>query len=292
MKDGFFLFNGFNTYYQIFGDEKDQKPPLLILNGGPGSSRHYLLNLQKLTKTGRKVILYDQLGSGSSEGRDETKLWNIKTFVDQVEAVRSELNLKEIHLLGHSWGGMLAIEYMMTEPSGVLSLTLASSMISMPLYQKEVDNLVADLPENTRLTLEKHHKAGTIDNPEYKQALQEYENRHIFTGEHWPSELSTPKGAFNPAIYQLMWGLDETYAHTGSLKNWDRINDLHKITIPTLITSGRYDELTPHQSDITHKEIANSQQVIFEHSSHCHHIEEEARFLETLSAFMADAENK
>lgn len=286
MKDGFIDFEGFKTYYQIYGDKPSSKIPLLVLHGGPGSTHHYLQNLHKLTSTGRQVIFYDQFGSGQSEGRTEKKLWKVHTFVDQVAAVRNELGLDKIHLLGHSWGGMLAIEYLLTKPKGVSSAILSSAMIDMPLYQKEVDKLVDELPVHTGKLLKQHHESGTIDSDEYKLAFEAYNKRHIFQGEQWPSEIKTPVGASNTDIYHTMWGLSEAYTKTGALKDWSVVDRLHTLQLPVLITSGEHDELTPLQAKLTQQHIKNSELVIFKGTSHCHHVEDERAFFDVISEFL------
>lgn len=290
MRDGFVSFKGYRTYYKVYGDKSSKKLPLLVLHGGPGSTHHYLLNLAKLADSGRQVIFYDQFGTGQSDGREERQLWKVKTFTDQVDAVRKELDLHTMHLLGHSWGGMLAIEYLLTKPKGVRSAILASAMVNMPLYQTEVDKLVAKLPKKDRLLIDKHHRAGTVDNDEYLQAFNAFQSRHIFRGRQWPEAAKTPAGARNPQQYKHMWGLSEAYTQTGTLKDWDVLERLHQIAVPTLITAGRYDELTPHQAEMTQERIPNSRVVIFENSSHCHHIEAEKKFLETVTAFIDENE--
>ncbi|HTE21746.1 MAG TPA: alpha/beta fold hydrolase [Candidatus Limnocylindria bacterium] len=132
-----------------------------------------------LADEGRQVIFYDQLGGGLSDRPRDDSLWTIPLFVEEVDRVRKHLGLQDIHLYGHSWGGMLAIEYLLTKPQGIRSVTLASSMIRMPLYQAEVDKLKQDLPNDVYATLAKHETAGTTDSDEYAKAVKEYEARHI-----------------------------------------------------------------------------------------------------------------
>lgn len=286
MQEGFLDFNGYKTYYRSYGDSSLTKTPLVVLHGGPGSTHHYVENLHAITKTGRKVIFYDQFGSGQSEGRDEKRLWKIETFIDQLDVVRRELGLNDIHLLGHSWGGMLAIEYLLTNPYGVSSAVLSSAMIDMHLYQEEVDKLLDDLPEETRRVIKRHHEAGSIEDEEYKTAFQSYDDKHIFRGEKWPQEIKTPAGAFNADLYHTMWGLSEAYTTTGTMRDWSRLNDLKKIQTPVLITSGDYDELTPRQARITQESIPGSELRIFKDASHCHHVEKEHEYLAVVSKFL------
>src|ERR1700693_2452427 len=167
VKDGYIDFKGYKTYYKIVG-APSRLSPLLVLHGGPGSAHNYLLGLSEVVKTGRQVVFYDQLGGGKSDHPVNDSLWKIQLFIDEVNTVRKSLDLPSVHLFGHSWGGMLAIDYLLTRPKGIKSLVLASSMISMPLYQKEVEKIKQILPPKVYANLKKHEQAGTTDSLEYK----------------------------------------------------------------------------------------------------------------------------
>lgn len=232
----------------------------------------------------RQVVFYDQLGGGLSDRPKDDSLWGIQLFLDELKTVREYLGLERIHLYGHSWGGMLTIEYMLTKPKGIQSVVLASSMISMPLYQQEVDKLKRVLPKWVSTTLFKHEKAGSLDSEEYVLAVKEYEARHIYQGKEWPPKLISD----NPTIgdsYRIMWGANEAYAN-GSMKKWDRIDQLKEITVPTLITSGQYDELTPEQALITQANIPGSEIKIFTAGSHCVHAERPQEYALAIRKFL------
>lgn len=282
--DGYIEWDGHRTYYRIFGEQSSSKVPLLVLQGGPGSAHNYMLGFARLAGD-RQVVFFDQLGGGLSDHPDDDSLWSIDVCVREVQAVREQLGLDEIHLVGHSWGGMLAIEYMLTEPQGVHSVTLASTMISMPLYQQEVELLKRDLPEDIYRTLIECEQAGKTDSDMYKQAYVEYKKRHIWRGGAFPSEYDDPEGTYGQSKYETMWGKSEAYAD-GTLCTWDRIQDLSRIKIPCLITSGQYDELTPNQAVITHDHIAHSRLRIFTAGSHCAHIEFEDEYMSVMTEFL------
>jgi proline-specific peptidase len=288
-KDGYITFKGFNVYYKIVGKTSRSKYPLLVLHGGPGSAHNYLLGLAELAKNGRQVIFYDQLGGGLSERPEDDSLWTIQTFVDELKAVRHELGLNKVHLLGHSWGGMLAIEYLLTKPEGIQSAILASSMISMPLYQKEVEKLKTALDPEVYKTLKNHESNGTTDSSLYNWAYGEYSKQHLFRGDLFPAELSAPAGSTNDVAYKKMWGVSEAYAN-GTMKNWDKIDSLHEITIPVLITSGQYDELTPWQAGIARDELPNSVLRIFTNGAHLVHVEQPQEYRETVAEFLTKIE--
>src|SRR5215217_8535665 len=120
--EGFIPFQGYKTWYRIVGDQGDErKPPLVCLHGGPGMSHDYLETLEAIAGTGRQVIFYDQLGCGNSDHPHDPSLWTIELFVEEVGVIRTALGLDHIHLLGQSWGGFLAQEYILTKPPGVKS---------------------------------------------------------------------------------------------------------------------------------------------------------------------------
>src|SRR6185369_16685987 len=136
----------------------------------------------------RQIIFYDQLGSGLSDQPPNNSIWSVQLFLEELAQLREHLKLTRIHLLGHSWGGMLAIEYLLTRPQGVQSVILASSLIDMPLYQEEVEKLKEELPDYIYDALKEHETAGTTDAVVYRRAYQEYKNRHIYRGKAMPAE--------------------------------------------------------------------------------------------------------
>src|SRR5215210_1576549 len=137
----------FETSYRVFGAaEEPGRLPLLCLHGGPGGSHDMLEGLGALAEQGRRVVLYDQLGSGESSRPDDPALWTVETFVEQVQSVRDGLGLDRIHLFGSSWGGMLALEYAFTRPPGLASLTLNSTPTSAPRWAEEALRLFGGLP--------------------------------------------------------------------------------------------------------------------------------------------------
>ena len=105
-REGFINTNEGKVWFKIFNEES-KNIPLIVLHGGPGSSSHSLQTLYALAKD-RPVIFYDQLGCGKSDRPDKKSLWKKEFFVDEVELVRKHFKFDNMHLLGHSWGSMLA----------------------------------------------------------------------------------------------------------------------------------------------------------------------------------------
>lgn len=280
---------GYQIWYRRVGNGGI---PLLTLHGGPGAGHDYLEPLDGLA-TERPVIFYDQLGCGRSDQPDDRSLWRIERFVAEVDTVRQALGLAQIHLLGQSWGGWLAIEYMLTHPSGIISLTLASTSASIPQFVAETKCLKAELPPEVYETMQRYEAAEDYHHPEYEAAVQEFYKRHLCRLAEDPEPLQRTMANLdrNPAVYETMNGPNE-FIVIGNLKDWDRTERLHEISVPTLITVGRYDELTPACAETMHQGIPDSQMVVFEESAHLAHLEETAKYLEVVAGFLADVEGK
>ena len=289
--EGTIPFKGLETWYRIVGDgEEPGKLPVLVLHGGPGAPHVYLESLQAVATTGRRAIFYDQLGCGSSSRSDES-LWNVKTFVEEVGAVRDALGLEKTHIFGSSWGGMLAMEYALTKPAGLASLVISSSPASIPLWAEETSRLRSELPEEVRATLDEHETAGTTGSPEYEAATMVFYKRHVCRLDEWPDHIlrAFAKLQQNPDVYMYMQGPNE-FVITGTLKDWDIVDRLGEIDVPTLITTGGHDECTPKQAEIVHRGIQGSEWVVFENGSHMQFAEEPEHYLEVLDDFLTRVE--
>ena len=289
--EGTIPFRSFETWYRIVGDgEEPGKLPLLLLHGGPGAPHDYLESLERVAETGRRAIFYDQVGCGNSSRTDES-MWNVETFVDELGVVRDALGLDRTHLFGSSWGGMLALEYALTHPPGLASLTLSSSPASIPLWEQETGRLRRELPDDVQRVLDKHEAAGTTDSPEYEEAMMEFYKRHVIRVDPMPECVARTFAAIaeNPDVYMHMQGPNE-FVIVGTLKEWDIRDRLGEIDVPALVTSGRHDECTPMQAEIVHRGIEGSEWVVFEDSSHMQFAEEPDRYLEVLDDFLTRVE--
>jgi len=292
MKEGFISFRGYRVWYGIVGEREELgKLPLLCLHGGPGVPHDYLEPLGAMAATGRRVVFYDQLGSGNSDHPHKPEMWTVELFVEEVGVVRRALGLGQVHLFGQSWGGMLAMEYALTKPLGLSSLILADSLASVPQWVTETNRLRDELPLEAQQTLLRHEAAGTIDDPAYQQAVLVFYRRHLCRLDPWPECLQRAYASLiqNPEVYHTMFGPSEFHA-TGTLKDWSIVDRLGEIRVPTLILSGRYDEATPSVVETIHQGIKGSKWVIFENSSHMPHFEEPERYMQVLSDFLSRVE--
>lgn len=263
--------------------------PLLTLHGGPGTGCDYLEPLESLGAE-RSVIFYDQLGCGRSDIPDDRALWRIERFVSEIDTIRRALALEEVHLFGHSWGGWLAIEYMLTRPEGVVGLVLGSTSASIPEFVAEAASLKAELPERVYGVMRRYEAAGEYSHPEYVAATMEFYRRHVCRLDPWPdSVLRSIRNLERTPVYEVMNGPNE-FTVNGNLKDWDRTGRLHEIDVPTLVAAGRYDELTPKCAETVARGIPGARLAIFEQSSHNPHHEEGPRFLQVLGEFFAEVE--
>ncbi|MGI9060796.1 MAG: proline iminopeptidase-family hydrolase, partial [Ktedonobacteraceae bacterium] len=244
-QEGFIPVGEYKVWYRSVGGGAgtQEQTPVLALHGGPGVPSDYIEDITKLATDTRRVIIYDQLGCGRSDQPDNPAMWTIQRFVDEVAIVRKELGLDKIHLWGQSWGGILAIEYALTQPQGMESLTLASTASSMPMWIAEANRLRDELPEDVQNTLLRHESAGTTDDPEYQTAMMEFYKRHVIRIVPMPPQVARAFDKMGQQVYFTMNGPSEFHV-IGVIKDWDRTNRLHEIKIPTLITSGFYDEST------------------------------------------------
>ncbi|MBA2394284.1 MAG: proline iminopeptidase-family hydrolase [Ktedonobacteraceae bacterium] len=290
--EGYISVEGYKVWYRSVGGGVggQEQTPILTLHGGPGVPSAYIEDMAQLASDTRRVIFYDQLGCGHSDRPDNPAMWTIQRFVDELAMVRKALGLAKIHLWGQSWGGMLAIEYALTQPQGMESLTLASTSSSMPTWIAEANRLRDELPEEIQNTLLRHEAAGTTDDPEYQTAMLAFYERHVIRIVPMPPQVARAFDTMGQQVYFTMNGPSEFHV-VGVIKDWERTNRLHEIKVPTLITSGFYDESTPLINETMQKEIAGSEWVLFKHSSHMAHVEEMDLYMQVMRNFLHRVEN-
>ena len=288
--EGFVPFRGHRTWYRIVGERAGpEKPPVLLVHGGPGIPSDCLEPLAALADTGRPVVFYDQLGCGNSDRPDDPSLWTIGLFLDEIAAVRAALGLDAVHLLGFSWGGALAIEYALTRPTGLASLVLHSTFASAQPARAAEQRAYDGLPAEIAQTLRRHEAAGTTDDPEYQAARRVFDLRHVCRIDPWPDFLQRAIARANWAIAAAMEDRDDRHA-PGGRKNWDVTAHLGEVRVPTLVLGGRHDGLVAGQDGVLRDGIPGAEWVRFEESSHYAHAEEPERFLAVLDGFLTRVE--
>jgi proline-specific peptidase len=272
-----------NIWYQSAGDGE----PLLLLHGGPGGNSTDLESLMLLASEGYQVDRYDQLGSGKSDRPDNPSLWTVEHFVHELDVVRDSLGFDVVHLLGQSWGAVLALEYALHHRQHLQTLTLYSGAASIMQCFAGMLLLREALPAEAVATLDQHEARGDYENPEYLAAMQMLYDRHFCRVQPWPDELARAMNDLGAQVYSTMWGPNE-FTLTGNLATWDRRDRLGEIDVPTLIICGRYDEVVPACSETMHAGIAGSRLEVFENSSHHAHLEEPDRFFPLLIGFLRE----
>jgi L-proline amide hydrolase len=284
--EGLVPFRGYRTWYRIVGDisASGSKVPLLVLHGGPGFPHDYLFDLARLSDGGRPVVFYDQIGCGRSDRPDDTTLWAMETFVDEVATIRAALGLERVHLLGHSWGGWLALEYALGKPAGLASLTLASTCASILAFAAETRRLKETLPRGIQDILDRHEADGTTGDPDYVEAALAYHRQWVCRLDPHPAHVRQSFAGFGADVYEVMQGPE--WSVTGTLKDWDVTARLAEIGLPVLVTSGRHDEMTPALVDPLAAGIKGAERVVFPNSSHLAMAEEPDRYCEVLGSFL------
>jgi proline-specific peptidase len=282
-REGTLVVPGGRVWYRIVGDGGI---PLLCLHGGPGMSHDYIATLGDLADR-RAVIFYDQLGCGRSERPDDTSLWTLERSVAEVAAVREALGLDRFHLFGNSWGGWLALQYVLDQQPPLVSLTISSSPPSVERAVREMNELRRQLPADVQRVLDDHEARQFFDCPEYTAAIMVFYKRHLCRLEQWPQGVEQALGpGFGSGPYLTMWGPSEFGPVIGNLNGWDVTDRLGEIGLPTLLTVGRHDEMWPSHMQDMQGLMPDAELVVFEESSHMAFVEEREAYMATMNRFL------
>lgn len=289
-REGFASSRGHKTRFRVVGKSCSRRP-LLCIHGGPGMTQEYLHPLEEMTTTGRQVVFYDQRGCGGSDSLDTGEEWSLELFIQEINAVREATGLDRCHVLGHAWGGTLALEYALRHPAGLESLVLSSAVASVPQWREESARLVAALPREVQASLREHARAGTIGDAGYRRAADAFFRRHLCRLKPWPGclERSLSSARAHPEARIALLGPSELEPR-GLLADWDIVERLDEIPCPALVVSGRYDLAPPALAAMLYQGIPSCEWVVFEHSANVPHLEEPQRFLEVLDGFLGRIE--
>lgn len=282
--EGYIPFSDYSTYYRLIKSGTD-KTPLILLHGGPGSTHNYFELLDPLG-TERDVLSYDQLGCGNSYLDHHEELWTLDTWMKELENVLSSLHMDSFHLLGQSWGGMLAIAYAIEKkPKGLRSLILSSTLPSSKLWESEQKRMIRFLPEEEQKAI---HAA--IDRKDWKDAAYLAATAHYMRlhcsdiSPDAPACLTRPKKAGTES-YETAWGPNE-YTPIGTLASFDYTDRLHEISVPTLIVDGTDDLCTPLIAKTMYDRIPDAQWELFPDARHMVFAEYTAEYLKMLSGWL------
>lgn len=285
--EGYMPFEGFQTYYRIVGEATPGKAPLVLLHGGPGSTHNYFEVLDEIAKTGRQVIMYDQIGCGNSFVEGHPELFNADTWIKELIELRKHLGLDEIHLLGQSWGGMQTIWYALEyKPKGIKSYILSSTLSSAKLWEEEQKRRISYMSEEDQNALLGAVESGDYSSKEYNDALGRFMEMYCAGAvtEESPECIRRPKKAGAEA-YVVGWGHNE-FSPSGTLAGYEFTDRLHEIEEPCLITSGAIDLCSPYIAKTMYDRIPNSQWELFQFSRHAPFVEENTKYIDVLTKWL------
>jgi len=290
MKEINIKYKGYKTHAYIEGKLDDKHEVILMLHGGPGNRCRYLKPLFDLSKKGYTCISYDQLGFGkSSKIKGKKSLMKVSTFVDELDNLIKTLKLKNFILLGHSWGGQLALEYLLRiKNNSVKKLILFSSLSSSKLWSesnyKICCNLIKDNKEKLNMLKDAYKKTYFFD-----KKVNYLCNTYIWNKYYRVKTNTSPyerkKFGHNSEIYEYMWGKNDLFVE-GTLLHWDVTPRLKEIKIPTLVIHGKYDQSTIEVNEALLKGIKNSKEVFLEKSGHGGYYNEYPKVIKSILDFI------
>lgn len=282
----------FNVWTKRIGNNPELK--VLLLHGGPGATHDYFEAFDSfLPGAGIEYYYYDQLGSGRSDNPGDSSMWDLNRFIDEVEQVRVALDLgpENFVLLGHSWGGILAMEYALKHGHQLKGLVISNMMSSAPAYTRYANEvLMPAMNQEDLAEIREIEAAKDFANPRYMELLvRSYYVEHILRMDpaQWPEPVNVAFERLNHDLYQTMQGPSELgMSKEASLADWDRTNDLQFITVPTLVLGGRYDTMDPTFLEMMATRIPNGSSYICEKGGHFAMYDDQEAYFDALLGFL------
>lgn len=263
---------------------------VLLLNGGPGLTHEYLECFESfLPKEGIELIYYDQLACGNSDNPKDTSLFDLARYVDEVEQLRIALNLDKnnFYLLGHSWGGIVAMQYALQYQDNMKGLVISNMMASCPEYGKYADEVLAKQMNPSVLdTIRTIEKNNDFQNPKYMELLMpHFYAKHILTLAEWPEPVNRSFSNINSDLYVIMQGPSE-FGIAGKLTNWDVSKELKNIRIPTLVIGATHDTMDPKYMEWMSQQIPGSKFLLCANGSHMCMYDDQEVYMKGLVDFL------
>jgi len=284
----------FEVWTRRTGDNPRIK--VLLLHGGPGLTHEYLAAFDEVFPgAGIEYYHYDQLGSYLSDKPEDDSLWEIPRFVEEVEQVRRALGLDrdDFYLYGHSWGGILAIEYALRYQQHLKGLILSNMMASVPKYNEYAERVLMPQMDQASLTeIQRLEASGDTADPRYMELLMEHHYaKHILRRppEEWPAGVMASLEHVNPGIYVLMQGPSEL-GLSGRLESWDRSADLGRIRVPTLTIGARWDTMDPEHMKWMASAFPRGRFLYCAEGSHLCMYDDAGTYFDGLLAFLRDVD--
>jgi proline iminopeptidase len=263
------------------------KVKVLLLHGGPGASHEYLEVMESfLPQANIEMYYYDQLGCNNSDLPDDPSLWTLPRYLEEVEEVRRGLGLEHFVLYGHSWGGILAMEYALHYQQHLQGLVISNMTAGSQAYLKHTAALKLQLPPASLARLQALEAKQDYDSPEYgKIMMEDLYPKMICRTKPWPEPLDRAFRHLNEKIYNQMQGKSE-FLVTGNLKDWERWDRLHEIKVKTLTIGARYDEMDPEDMKKMATLIPNATAAICPNGSHMCMWDDQAFYFRHLLEFL------
>ena len=282
----------FKVWTKRVGNNPELK--VLLLHGGPGATHEYLEACDSyLPAAGVEYYYYDQLGSAFSDQPDESSLWALDRFVDEVEQVRQALGLEPENfvLYGQSWGGILAIEYALAYPERLKGVVISNMMSDVPAYNAYAQDVLKPMMDQDALReIETLEAEGDIENPRYMELLYEHHYLHHVLRlplEKWPNPVQRAFAAINPAVYVSMQGPSELgISQDAKLARWSRFDDLASIQLPALVIGARYDTMDPAHMEQMAKRLPRGQYLYCPEGSHLAMYDDQRTYFSGLVDFL------
>lgn len=269
---------------------------VLLLHGGPGVTHEYLEAFDSyFPAAGVEYYYYDQLGSAYSDQPDEPELWEIPRFVEEVEQVRLALGLdpSNFYLLGHSWGGILALEYALKYQQHLKGLIISNMMASIPAYNDYAQKVLMPAMDPAALAeIKQLEAAGQYENPRYMELLVPHHyTAHLLRmpPDQWPDPINRAFRHINPKVYIPMQGPSELGA-SGKLLNWDRTADLGRIEVATLVVGARHDTMDPAHMEAMASQVQNGRYLFCPNGSHMAIYDDQKTYMDGVIRFLHDVD--
>ena len=280
----------FNVWTKRIGNNPSIK--LLLLNGGPGATHEYFECMESfLPAEGIEFIYYDQLGCGNSDNPKDTSMWDLARYVEEVEQVRQALNLTKdnFYLLGHSWGGILAMQYALKYQDHLKGLIISNMMSSCPDYGKYAQDVLAKQFDAKVLdTVRQIEAKGDFKNPKYMELLMpHFYAKHILRMplDKWPEPVNRSFAKMNQSLYVTMQGPSE-FGVGGNLVSWDVKAQLPQIKTPALTIGGTHDTMDPEHMKWMSTQLPNGQFLLCPNGSHMSMYDDQQTYMTGLIKFM------
>ena len=280
----------FNVWTKRIGN--NPKIKVLLLNGGPGATHEYFECFENfLPAEGIEFIYYDQLGCGNADNPNDTSMWDLARYVEEVEQVRKALKLDNtnFYLLGHSWGGILAMEYATKYQNNMKGLIISNMMASCPEYDQYADEVLSkQMAPEVLKEIRDIEARKDFSNPRYMELLiPNFYEKHIlrFPAKDWPEPVNRSLGKTNQSLYVTMQG-PSGFGISGKLEKWDRKADLKNVKIPTLVIGAKHDTMDPKHMEEISKILPNGSYLFCPKGSHMAFYDDQKTYFSGLISFL------